>query len=214
MSTTSIKVDVSYPESDGRPMGDNTVQFRWIVKLQGNLDAMFQENPNVFVAGDLLWYPVQGNNKIRVAPDAMVVFGRPKGERGSYLQWLEDNVAPQVVFEVVSPGNRSGELVRKSQFYERHGVQEYYLIDPELLEFSGWIRRDGRLEEIENVNGWVSPQLSIRFELSEKEITLFKPDGTRFLTYLEVEQLRTRETERAERLAARLRELGVDPDEV
>jgi Uma2 family endonuclease len=32
----------------------------------------------------------------------MVVFGRSKGDRGSYQQWKEDNIPPQVVFEILS----------------------------------------------------------------------------------------------------------------
>lgn len=61
----------------------------------------------------------------------MVVFGRPKGDRGSYLQWLEDGIAPQVVIEVLSPGNTLAEMAHKLQFYARYGVEEYYLYDPE-----------------------------------------------------------------------------------
>lgn len=77
---------VIYPESDGLPMADNTRQMRWIVVLYGNLAALFREQPDVFVAGDLFWYPVQGHPEIVVAPDTLVVFGRPKGDRGSYRQ--------------------------------------------------------------------------------------------------------------------------------
>ncbi len=86
---------IVYPESDGQPMADNTKQFRWIVTIEGGLEAQFQNDPNVFVAGDLLWYPVEGRPTIRVAPDAMVVFGRPKGDRGSYMQWREGGIAPR-----------------------------------------------------------------------------------------------------------------------
>ncbi len=96
---------VLYPDSDGQPMSDNTLQFGWIVKLKEGCEALFKDNPNVFVAGDLLWYPIEGDNKTRRAPDVMVVFGRPKGYRGSYQQWLEDNIAPQVVFEILSSNN-------------------------------------------------------------------------------------------------------------
>ncbi len=102
----SAKID--YPDSDGQPMADNTKQFRWIVVIKENLELLFADNPHVFVAGDLLWYPVEGNNTIRQAPDAMVVVGRPKGDRGSYRQWEEEGIAPQVVFEILSPGNRFG----------------------------------------------------------------------------------------------------------
>jgi Uma2 family endonuclease len=85
---------IIYPESDGQPLADNTLQFRWIVTLHGNPAALFTNRDDVFVAGDLLWYPVEGEPKIRRAPDVMVAFGRPKGERGSYLQWQEANIAP------------------------------------------------------------------------------------------------------------------------
>src|SRR5215470_17845154 len=111
-----------YPESDGQPMADNTKQFQWIVTIKENLDALL---PNAFVAGDLFWYPLEGNNRIRQAPDVLVAFGRPKGHRGSYRQWEEDNIAPQVVFEVLSPGNLPSEMAEKLIFYEKHGVEEY-----------------------------------------------------------------------------------------
>ncbi len=29
-----------YPESDGRPRADNTLQFRWIVTVQGGIAAL------------------------------------------------------------------------------------------------------------------------------------------------------------------------------
>ncbi len=69
-------------------MSDNTQQFRWIVTIKENLELIYAQNPHVFVAGDLLWYPVEGNNTIRQAPDVMVAIGRPKGDRGSYQMRL------------------------------------------------------------------------------------------------------------------------------
>jgi Uma2 family endonuclease len=122
---------VIYPDSDGQPMADNTRQYEWIVTIKGNLDILFRDDPNVFVAGDLLWYPVEGDNKTRQAPDTMVAFGRPKGDRGSYRQWEEGGIAPQVVFELLSPGNRAGKMIRKFRFYEQYGVEEYYIYDPD-----------------------------------------------------------------------------------
>src|SRR5437879_12227206 len=156
---------VVYPESDGKPMSDNTLQFEYIVTITGGLDALYRNDPNVFVAGDLLWYPVEGDNTIRSAPDAFVVHGRPKGHRGSYRQWEEGGIAPQVVFEVLSPGNRPHEMVRKFKFYEKHGVQEYYIYDPDEVELTGYERTEGELREIPKMDGWVSPRLGIRFDL-------------------------------------------------
>ncbi|GBF78744.1 hypothetical protein AsFPU1_0133 [Aphanothece sacrum FPU1] len=73
-----------YLESDGKPMADNTKQFRWIVVIKENLELLFRKDETIFIAGDLLWYPVEENNTLAQAPDTMVVFGRPKGDRGSY----------------------------------------------------------------------------------------------------------------------------------
>ena len=70
--------DLIYPDSDGQPMADNTLQFQWIVTIKENLERCFADHPEVFVAGDLLWYPQEGDNKIRRAPDVMVVLGRPR----------------------------------------------------------------------------------------------------------------------------------------
>src|SRR5437868_15431503 len=94
---TAMDRDLEYPDSDGQPLSDNTLQFQWIVTIQGNLDALYRDDQNVFVAGDLLWYAVAGQPTIRTAPDALVAFGRPKGYRGSYKQWQEGGIAPQVV---------------------------------------------------------------------------------------------------------------------
>ena len=213
--------DVIYPDSDGKPMSDNTKQFRWIQIIQQNLAWLFADDPNVFVAGDLLWYPVEGNNKIKVGPDVMVALGRPKGDRGSYQQWLEENIAPQVVFEIFSPGNRFTEMNQKQAFYDRHGVEEYYLYDPNRNDFSGWMRSDGRLDVIESIENWVSPRLGIRFDSSGEELQIYRPNGEPFASYEEVsrrleqaEQRAEQAEQRANLLAERLREMGIDPEQL
>jgi Uma2 family endonuclease len=108
MQTAATQPEIIYPETDGEPMAQNTKQAEVMMTLKENLDAMFADRDDVFVAIDHFWYPVEGRPNIRQAPDVMVVLGRPKGHRGSYRQWEEDNIPPQVVFEVASPGNRGG----------------------------------------------------------------------------------------------------------
>ena len=198
MSSTAVNHrDLVYPDSDGQPMADNTKQFRWIVTIKENLELLFANNPTVFVAGDLLWYPVQGDNTIRQAPDALVVFGRPKGDRGSYRQWDEEDIPPQVVFEILSPGNRPSEMFRKFKFYERYGVQEYYVYDPDDIELTGWWRREEKLITVDDMNGWTSPQLGIRFVMGEADLEIYRPDGGKCLTMLELGQRAKDAEERA-----------------
>jgi Uma2 family endonuclease len=229
-----------YPDDDGLPMSDNTLQYEWIVMIKGNLDALFRHDPLVFVGGNLLWYAVEGEPAIRTAPDALVVFGRPKIYRGSYMQWRENGIPPQVVFEILSPGNCEVDMGRKFEFDDRYGVEEYYLYDPEDVVLSGWQRAAGSLQAIEPMHAWRSPRLGIRFDMSGEELVIYGPDNKRFLPFVEViaqqEQARQRAEvaewraedaeqqaqqaqreaqqaqQRAEQLAARLRALGIDPD--
>ncbi len=272
----AVNTEVHYPDSDGQPMADNTLQFQWIQVLYHNLCWRFADRADVFVAGDLFWYPVEGNNQLRQAPDVMVAIGRPPGDRGSYRQWVEEDIAPQVVFEILSPGNRLQEMARKLAFYDRYGVQEYYLYDPCRNDLAGWIRtahdpttRDLTdppnltdahdpgladpppdpphpeepqpatlvpetpsrlmplsLAAIAGESGWISPLLGIRFVVTDTTLALYHPDGAPFLDYLTVQRQLVRERARAEtereraeteraradRLAAKLRDLGIDPE--
>lgn len=195
---------VYYPSSDGKPMAENTKQLRWIVVLYGNLAALFHDARDVFVAADLGWYPVEGFPEICNAPDVLVVFGRPKGDRGSYQQWVEDNVPVTVVFEVLSPGNTVREMFDKAAFYEEHGVEEYYVYDPDSNRLDISVRRGGMLMPHRQVENFVSPRLGIRFDLSGEEMIVYGPDGRRFLTFEELKlarDLAEQQTKTAEDLA-------------
>jgi Uma2 family endonuclease len=233
------QTEIIYPDCDGQPMSDNTLQFSWIVKIKENLEILFAHDSHVFIAGDLLWYPVEGDNTTRRAPNTMVAFGTAKGYRGSYKQWMEANIAPQVVFEILSPGNRLAEMTAKFEFYDRYGVEEYYIYDPNRVDFTGWVRQAGRLQGINQVAGWISPRLGVRFELGE-ELEIYTPTGELFLSPVEIsqkaeaaqleasrQQVRATlaesqvqlERERANAaeqkaaiMAAKLRELGIDLD--
>ena len=234
LSSPLPPVRIEYPESDGEPIADNTKQFDWIMRIKGRLDIVFRDDPQVFVAGDLFWYPVEGHPEIRQAPDVLAVFGRPKGHRRSYLQWEEANVAPQVVFEILSPGNRPGLMIRKFKFYENYGVEEYYVYDPDSEILDGWLRQGLELRDIAETNGWRSPRLGIRFDLSTNKLQIFGPDGRRFPTFLELAAQREQEekarveaqqrvaeaqqqageaTTKAARLAAQLKALGIEPQQ-
>ncbi|GAP99336.1 Uma2 family endonuclease [Leptolyngbya sp. NIES-2104] len=237
---TTTPNEIVYPESDGKPMADNTKQFRWIVTIKENLEILFADDSMVFIAGDLLWYPIEGNNRICQAPDVMVVFGRPKGDRGSYQQWKEDNIAPQVAFEILSPSNTAAEMTRKLAFYQQHGIEEYYVYDPDRNELVALEAQNGTLLEVPEVQGWQSPRLGIQFELNEETLQIYYPNGDRFLSSVQLSAQRDRERQRAEQadqraeqerqraeqerqraeqaearsqqLAERLRSLGIDPD--
>jgi Uma2 family endonuclease len=195
IKTDPITDEIIYPSSDGKRMADNTKQYRYINVIKGNLDILFADQTDVFIAGDLLWYPVMGRPDIATAPDVMLVFGRQKGDRMSYQQWKEENIAPQVVFEILSPSNSVSEMNRKLQFYDRYHVQEYYVYDPDSMEFFAYKRQPnvGLTVVQENLQGYKSPLLGIEFEIEGKELKIYHPNGFPFLGYEELSASRERE---------------------
>lgn len=195
--TLTPNKEIEYPESDGQPMSDNTKQYRWIVTIKEGLEWLYDNNPNVFVAADLLWYAVEGSIPTRQAPDVMVIFGRPKGDRGLYKQWEEGGIAPQVVFEVWSPGNDQPEMDRKRGFYEQHGVREYYEYDPDRGRLYGWVRAGNSLVQVQNMQGFVSPLMNITFALNGLDLEITAPGGEVFISPVQVRRLLQEERKRA-----------------
>jgi Uma2 family endonuclease len=222
MMETLIPVD--YPSSDGERMAENTKQFDWIVKIKESLEILFSDRADVFVAGDNLIYPVEGDARTRRAPDVYVAFGRPKGFRGSYQVWNEGEIFPQVIFEVLSPGNSDLEMGLKREFYSRYGAEEYYVYDPDENSLEVWLRAEDELVRQEFEGDFTSPRLGVRFELRAPEMVIRHPNGQPFelprelAKRLESEQQRAEsEKQRADEaqrkvaeLMAKLRELGVD----
>jgi Uma2 family endonuclease len=196
--TTSLNLiseDLLYPDDDGNPMSESTEQYRWIVMIKENLELLFTNRADVLIAADLLWYPIQVLTPPAPsqAPDVMVIFGRPKGKRRSYRQWKEANIPPKVVFEILSASNKTREgmegMEYKFLFYQQHGVEEYYIYDPDEYTLEGWQRQGNQLVEIPQMSGWVSPQLGIQFDWQPRqELVLYRPNGQQFLGFVDLEQ--------------------------
>ncbi len=191
--------DDPYPESDGQPMAENTEQYDWLVKIKENLEILFADREDVFVAGDLLWYPAPDREQASpMAPDVMVAFGRPKGRRGSYRQWEEADIPPQVVFEILSPSNSRTEMAHKRWFYEQYGVEEYYIYDPRYHRLEIYQRQGSRLRLMKHLNGWISPRMGVRFVLTPETLEMYHPNGQPFLSSVERARLEYAAAERAE----------------
>ena len=248
-----------FPDSDGQPIADNTLQLKWIVMLYTNIDWLYDGHPDVFVASDNLIYPDPTDDRICLAPDVYVAYGRPKqGERGSYKVWQEGDIFPQVIFEVLSPRNTKKQMIAKRDWCEAHGCEEYLQINPKTEQLSAWARSPqlDKLVAQTLTPDWMSPRLQVRFVQSANQLMIEYPDGAPFLPPNEVRRERLAEKQRAEaetqradsaedranraedradsaedradsaearadaeqlrreQLAAKLRELGIDPDSI
>ena len=88
---------------------------------------------NVFVSARQLGrvyiapFDVVLSDTIVVQPDLMFI----SNERSHII--TEDNIqgAPDLVIEILSPSNADNDRIRKREFYEQHGVTEYWIFDPD-----------------------------------------------------------------------------------
>lgn len=209
---------IIYPVTDGKPMAHSPIQWRIIGLLVENLEYLYRDAQDVWVGKDQFWYPTEKEAYYNLAPDVFVVFGRPNVERNTYQQWLENGVAPQVVIEVLSPSNRRGEMLRKKQFYQKHGVEEYYVIDPQFklvptgLEITLRVD-DGTFHEIKFLGIYTSPRMNITFEVQNKIFAYYFPDGTPFLTHRQHHLRSLEEAARADKEMARADKEAARADE-
>jgi hypothetical protein len=111
-------------------------------------------------------------------------------------------------------------MINKLDFYEDHGVEEYYLFDPDSNALCIYVRQGAVLSRVRNVKEFVSPRLRIRFDLSDEKMIVYGPDGKPFLTFEELtaahenaEQRTQKETQRADEEAQRAQKEAQRADE-
>lgn len=89
----------------------------------------------VFQGGDIF---LEDNSQV-VVPDVFFISKKNKydvEDRGVFG-------APRLAIEILSPGNAKHDWVRKKNLYERNGVREYWIIDPETREATGYLLKKG-----------------------------------------------------------------------
>ncbi len=124
----TLEEEIDYPDTDGEPMAESDFQYKYLVYLRDTLDLHFEQNPNIYVSGDLLIYYEEGNPYKSVAPDVFVVFGVPKYDRPIYKIW-EEGKSPDVAIEITSKTTRRKDI-EKRVLYRQLGVKEYFQYDP------------------------------------------------------------------------------------
>ncbi|MBW4494369.1 MAG: Uma2 family endonuclease [Oscillatoria princeps RMCB-10] len=215
---------IEYPDEDGLPIAESDFHRDCLFYAVKRLRIYYRNRPDVYVSANLFIYYEEGKPASVVAPDVFVVFGVEKRKRRSYKTWEEAGKAPEFVLEITSISTRSQDQGAKKGIYAFLGVREYFQYDPtgDYLnpQLQGLRLVEGNYFPIART---VLPDgtVSLASEVLELDLRLLPDGNLRFfnprtgeflLTHEETEQARREAEERAQRLAAKLRELGIDPD--
>ena len=228
------------PDSDDTPV-DNQLQHLIPGLLEAILALIWSERRDWFFGVDMgiYYHP----NEAAIVPDGFLALGVPRiidsDLRLSYVLWEEQKV-PMMVLEVVSQ-TRRGEYTQKQEEYAQLGILYYVIYNPlrkRKPRLEVYKLEDGKYQLLEGEPVWLSEiNLGIGREegtyqgITREWLYWYDEKGERYLTSEErmltvteqLQQERQRaeaekqraeaEKQRADRLAAKLRELGVEIDE-
>lgn len=215
-----LPTSTDLPDSDDLPV-DNEDQNLIPNILLFLLKFIWSKRTNWFFGVDMGIYHTTGSHpRVPVVPDGFLSMGVERRKQGksrrSYVIWEEDEVIPTMTLEVVS-WSSGGEYDDKLVVYRKLGVLYYVIYNPEY-----WQRDNHRPFEVYKLVDkgyqlqtgepfWM-PEIGLgigRFKgtsggIFQEMLGWFDEKGARYLM----------PEEKAERLAARLRELGENPDQI
>ena len=223
VSVEYIPTQIEYPDEDGKPMAEGDIQCSYLTYARNVLRIYFQNRPNVYVSGNLFIYYEQGNPEAVVAPDVFVVFRVNNCDRRSYKTWEEQDKTPDFVLEITLKTTRTKDQGAKKGIYAFLGVGEYFQYDPtgDYLnpQLQGLRLADGNYFPVvtntlpDGTVSLVSEVLGLELQVKAGEMRFYDAaTEQKLLSHEEEAAARQQAEEKAQRLAAKLRELNIDPD--
>jgi Uma2 family endonuclease len=206
--------------SDEPPL-ESDLHLQQIILLLECLNWWWQERDDFYASANSTIYfsEKQLKSKDFRGPDFFVVLGVERRPRKSWVVWAEDGKTPNVVVEILSDSTANVDRTLKKQLYQDVlKVYDYFWFDPESLEFAGSTLINGHYQPIQPTGqGWFwSEQLQLFLGIRDRKLRYFTPEGELIPSPAEAaltaQQQAEQERQRADRLAAKLRELNIDPD--
>ncbi|MCL1469761.1 Uma2 family endonuclease [Argonema antarcticum] len=219
------------PSSDETPV-DNELQDLVPHLLKAILSIIWQERTDWFFGVDMgIYHERNVNPPAPIIPDGFLSLGverfrtRAKGRTGrlSYVLWEENGILPVLVLEVISQ-TYGEEYGQKKIDYAELRILYYVIYDADRYQ----TRRGEPLEVYRLVDGVYIQQPGEPVWIPEIGLAIGREMGTYLgwtrewlfwydeegRKYLSPDEARQHAEERAERLAAQLRALGIEPEEV
>jgi Uma2 family endonuclease len=223
----TLPTSAELPCSDDTPV-DNEDQNFIPNLLLFLLESIWANRNDWFFGIDMGIYHTTGvSHLVPVVPDGFLSLGVERRKAGksrfSYAVWEEQDIVPTFVLEVVSKTS-GDEYDKKLNTYAKLGVLYYIIYNPQY-----WRRDQHQAFEVYKlIDNEYELQIREPFWMPEIELGIgrshytsgtiqrevlywYDQTGTRYLTSEEVAQS---ERQKRQKLAAKLRELGIDPDNI
>ena len=220
---------------DGEPLESNNHRIAMNALIRSLVQA-YGDREDYFVGGNMFLYysSRQVRNQDFRGPDFFVVLGVDSTKvRKSWIVWEEEGRYPNVIVELMSSSTAHIDVGVKKDIYEQiFRTPDYFVFDPFNPDsLQGWRLNNelGYQSLVPNQQGWLwckslglwlgtwqgtitkQPGVWLRFYDSSGNLVPLPEEAA--IQKAETERQRAEtERQRAEYLAARLQELGVDPD--
>jgi Uma2 family endonuclease len=229
--------------SDEPPV-ETELHLRQIILLFKCLEWLWKERTDFYAVGNLSIYysPHQKKSEDVRGPDFFVVLGTERKTRKSWVVWEENGKYPNLIVEILSPTTAKTDRETKKELYQDiFRTPEYFWFDPYSLEFAGFYLIHGKYQPVEpNEKGHLwsqelglylgivqgllryftsagslvpTPEESAEFEAQRAAIEAQRATIEAQKATIEAQRA-TMFDEKAQRLAAKLRELNIDPDTI
>lgn len=211
--------DVVFPPGDlysDEPPLESSLHLQQLLLLLQCLNWLWRDCTDYFAGGNLtINYNAQRlKHRDFKGPDFFVVLGTECKPRKSWTVWEEDGKYPNLIIELLSQSTASNDRGPKKQLYQDiFRTPDYFWFDPETLEFQGFHLVDGVYHALEpNEQDWLwSQQLQLFLGVYNAQLRFFSAAGELILT---PEEVAIEASQRNGKLAAKLQELGINPDDL
>ncbi|HEY9648642.1 MAG TPA: Uma2 family endonuclease [Chroococcidiopsis sp.] len=208
-----------------------------LILLLTSLERLWSDRQDFFAAGNLtVYYSIRERRSEDFrGPDFFVVLNTERRERKSWVVWAENGQYPNFILEVLSDSTAQTDRGLKKQLYQDvFRTPDYFWFHPYTQEFQGFKLVYGEYQEIPaDDRGWRwSEELQLYLGIHDEMLRFFTPEGELVPTPTEAEQIALQqaisqqqraeeerqraeeERQRADRLAEKLRQMGIDPEDV
>lgn len=127
------------------------------------------QNISAELAMQIRYYVKQNNLGICIAAPIDIFFDDKNVLQPDIIFIAKENMSiikdnrikgsPDLIIEILSPGNKNHDLEIKKDIYEKFGIKEYFIVEPETKETITWYMQNKKFVKQPSVKGMITAKL-------------------------------------------------------